>query len=310
MVRMWFVPVLCSILVARPALAGKNESLLRAVQTGDTVRVAQLLEKGAAVDFEGWDKGRSVTPLAAAIERLDLAMARLLLARGATPTAANGVALVAAAGSAPSQLVTMLIEHGARFSSKDVATMMARRDFESARLVLKESSFCSEKSNHGLSFLSGTPNCEVVLWSALEASEFEMVKALLARGPDGSHAMQMAARAGRIELVDTLLALGADPNSTCMVSRRMTAEEMQSQGLSGATIGRSYHTNTVLASMCSDGYLEVARHLLDHGANPEGNPRFKETPLALAEARGDSAMIMLLKKHLMLRENRPPSPNR
>lgn len=105
-------------------------------------------------------------------------------------------------------------------------------------------------------------------------------------------------------MVELLLQNGAGPHlpALCYVG-----DVEQAKALADAepqlvdTVGSSGHT-PLYAAVCG-GSVELARMLLDRGADPEGKTKFGEAPLHAAANRGGVAMIKLL-----LERGADPSP--
>jgi len=122
--------------------------------------------------------------------------------------------------------------------------------------------------------------CDVNLWEAAALGDVPRLQAILASQPaelnrhshDGWTALHLAAHFGHLEAVRTLLARGAD------VHARST-NSLDNHPLHAALAGRS---------------AEVARALLDAGANPNTIEHGGYTPLHQAAEQGDLVLVQLL----------------
>ena len=81
-----------------------------------------------------------------------------------------------------------------------------------------------------------------------------------------------ATLAGHVEEVRSLLHMGTDPNLV-------------------------YHTNTALTYAARDGFTDIARTLIDHGANVNWIDGENVTPLILASFKGHIDLVQLLLDH-------------
>jgi ankyrin repeat protein len=122
--------------------------------------------------------------------------------------------------------------------------------------------------------------CEVNLWEAAALGDVARLQAILTSGPAGLHqhshdgwtALHLAAHFGRLEAVRFLLARGADVHAR-------SSNDLDNHPLHAALAGRS---------------AEVARALLDAGADPNSAEHGGYTPLHQAAENGEVAVIRLL----------------
>src|SRR5690606_23412026 len=174
-----------AIIALLASAAASADSVLADLIQNDRRGIAlELIDEGADVSAA---QGDGTTPLHWAVYRLDLELARLLLARGADPSAANrygSTPLAEAVKAASPELVALLLEAGAEVDA---------------------------------------PNADgqTTLMLAARTGSVEVAKRLLARGADVNArelwreqtALMWAADGGSAELAKLLLDHGADPTA-------------------------------------------------------------------------------------------------
>lgn len=139
----------------------------------------------------------------------------------------------------------------------------------------------------------------------------EMARLLLAHGADpniqdkyGSTPIQCAASSGNLEYLDLLLAAGADPAfvspdgqdafySAVVSSRRECAERLLALG--GDVNAQDDRGKTALCRIAMGGRgLDMAKWLLDHGADKTIADDGDRTPLEWARRNGHTEIVKLL----------------
>ena len=226
----------------------------------------------------------NITPLYLACLHGDTAVIGFLLNAGADP---NGVshegqtALMTAALSGKIEAVRMLLVRGAKVNAiepyKGQSALMwaaAEGNSVAAGMLIEFGADIKAKSKGGF-----TP-----LLFAVRNGHSDTAKVLLEHkanvndvAPDGTTALNMAVVNAYFELASMLLDNGADPNmSDPRGSALHTLAWLHKPGADGAAgVGNTPHgpppvTGNVTA-------LELARKLLEHGANPNVRIPFKET---------------------------------
>ena len=251
-----------------------------AAQRNDVQLVELLLAAGANAKAENRYK---ITPLyLAAVNGNAVVMERLLKA-GADP---NGIAvdgqtmLMTAALSGKADAVRLLLTRGAKVDTKEpfkgqTALMWAAAEGNTAAVdvLLEAGADLKLKSSGGF-----TP-----LLFAVRNAHIDTATALLKRGanvndvaPDGSSALSMAAVNAYYELASVLLDHGANPNlPDPRASPLHTVAWLRKPGADGAAgvgntpVGTPQQTGKVTA-------LQLARKLLEHGANPNTRVEWNE----------------------------------
>ena len=127
-----------------------------------------------------------------------------------------------------------------------------------------------------------------------------------AYSPDGFTPLGLATFLGHAEAVEALLAAGADVNLTSRESMKMpplgSAMAVQRNDIArtliehGADVnGKAANDLTALHTAAARGNLEAAKLLLDHGADLKATSTDGKTPLAYAEERNQPEMVAFLK---------------
>ena len=251
-----------------------------AAQRNDIQLVEVLLGAGANVQAS---TRYNITPLYLAAMNGNAAMIERLLTAGADPngTAEEGqTMLMTAALSGKADAVRLLLTRGAKVDTKEpykgqTALMWAAAEGNTAAVdvLLEAGGDVKLKSNGGL-----TP-----LLFAVRNAHIETSVALLKRGanvndvaPDGSSALSMAAVNAYFELAAVLLEHGANPNlPDPRGSPLHTVAWLRKPGADGAAgvgntpVGTPQQTGKVTP-------LELARKLLEHGANPNTRVEWNE----------------------------------
>lgn len=136
--------------------------------------------------------------------------------------------------------------------------------------------------------------------------DLEKVKAILeenptlleAKAPWNETALQAACHMGRRDIAAWLLERGAQPDLCCWAA--MGEVEKVRQALEADPESASYrgvHGMSVLMHAAFGGSLEVAKLLLDYGADTVNEPDGASSPLHGAAMRGDKALVQLLLEH-------------
>jgi ankyrin repeat protein len=124
--------------------------------------------------------------------------------------------------------------------------------------------------------------------------------------PDGFTPLGLAAFFGHAETVDALLAAGAQVNTASRESMKLTplasALAVQRNDIARTLIEHGADVNakgdndvTPLHTAAARGNLESAKLLLDHGADAKAPTRDGKTPAAYAEERNHPEMVEFLK---------------
>ena len=133
-----------------------------------------------------------------------------------------------------------------------------------------------------------------------------------AHSPEGFTPLGLAAFFGHAEAVEALLAAGADVNLASRESMRMpplgSAMAVQRNDIArtliehGADVnGKAANDLTALHTAAARGNLEAAKLLLDHGAEPNATSTDGKTPLNYAQERNHPEMAEFLS--VFIREN-------
>ena len=126
-----------------------------------------------------------------------------------------------------------------------------------------------------------------------------------AYSPDGFTPLGLAAFFGHAEAVEALLAAGADVNLTSRESMKMpplgSAMAVQRNDIARTLIEHGADVNakavndlTALHTAAARGNLEAAKLLLDHGADINASSTDGKTPLSYAEEHNHPEMVEFL----------------
>ncbi|HEX7081526.1 MAG TPA: ankyrin repeat domain-containing protein [Gammaproteobacteria bacterium] len=298
-------------LVAAAASAGE---LIQAVESGDGQSVRALLEAGAALDEAQADGTTAlhvaalrddleiadlllaagadvhaatrygVTPLALAAANGSAPMLRRLLEAGADPneTSREGqTALMSAALNGRIEALDVLIAHGADVNAVEpfrgqTALMWAAGAGQAAaveRLVAAGADVAA-RSHGGFT----------ALLFAVRENRIEAARQLLEHGanvedhaPDGTTALNMAVVNAYYDLAAMLLDFGADPNAPDPRGSALhTVAWLHKPGSTWDAAALSAEPETAPRPTGRVTALELARKLLEHGADPNIRARFEE----------------------------------
>lgn len=130
-----------------------------------------------------------------------------------------------------------------------------------------------------------------------------------AYSPDGFTPLGLAAFFGHAEAVEALLAAGADANLPSRESMKMpplgSAMAVQRNDIArtliehGADVnGKATNDFTALHTAAARGNIESAKLLLDHGADINATSTDGKTPMSYAEERNHPEMVEFLKSCL------------
>jgi ankyrin repeat protein len=274
-----------------------------AAQRNDLQLVELLLRAGASAKAS---TRYNITPLYLAAMNGSAAMIERLLNAGADPngTAQEGqTMLMTAALTGKADAVRLLLTRGAKVDTKEpykgqTALMWAAAEGNTAAVdvLLEAGADLKLKSNGGF-----TP-----LLFAVRNAHIETTLALLKRGgnvndvaPDGSSALSIASVNAYFELASVLLEHGANPNlPDPRGSPLHTVAWLRKPGADGAAgvgntpVGTPQQTGKVTA-------FELARQLLEHGANPNTRVEWNEPRFGKEGGTARNPPNIRLGRHLL-----------
>ncbi|CZR51502.1 uncharacterized protein PAC_01379 [Phialocephala subalpina] len=267
-----------------------GSALQAASRTGSTRIVKLLLDRCADVNAQGGDYG---TALQAASADGFQEIVRMLLETRAEVNLHGGkygTALQAASGAGHREVVELLVKHGAKFDNALQIAAIGGHDEVVVYLLNKG----ADPNGQGGPF--GT-----ALQTASAAGREKVVQLLLDNNADANSkgsrfgtTLQVAAAAGNKRVVRVLLDKGADPTleggNIGTISAQMLEGEESDKDSEGRLGPETLSRAIEVAS--ANGHLEVARLLLDNGA--EINPRRGQTPLQSSCRNGHQDVVQLL----------------
>jgi ankyrin repeat protein len=287
---------LASVSVA--AAGGSDSRLLQSLERGDTAAARALVKQGTDVNAQD---AVGKTPLHRAVELNDVDLAKALIKAGARVKAATryGVTpLHLACVNGQAAMIDLLLQSGAdpdeTWTYGETALMVASRTgvVDAVRVLLAHGANVNARTESGQTAL---------MWAAAE-NNVAVIPVLLKAGADvqartgfGFTALFFAVREGKLDAVRTLIAAGADVNDQLRSSRppsfsRESAAAVAALGhldgtlvketqadASRAMMKNSYHApdgDSVVAVAIVNSKYDIARFLVEHGANPNArDPR-------------------------------------
>lgn len=276
----------------RPDVKG-GTAVVHAIRSGDAVIVEQLLGLGARADVafrataddEEFD---GMTPLILAAEEGHAEICKLLIDRGAPISAMNGIgytALMSAIKSDDEPTIDLLLERGAdpdpiivqqthAVAKFNPLTLAATRGQTQTVLKLLERKVrVDEQDGNGWTALKhavGTGNSELVDLLLAHQANFRI------SDREGWQAIHNAAAKGDEAILTALLEAGADPNAP------IGGERFDQIGV------------TPLMLVAGNGVDDVARLLLDRGADIDRQSSAQLTALCNAINRGEIGTAKML----------------
>lgn len=290
----WIVGSLlvCAAAASVAAAAPANSPLVEAVQRADIAAARALIKQGADVDARD---SLGQTPLHLAVQRNDFDLVKALIDAGATATVPSRYGVTpfhAACVTGNPRVIELLLKAGASpnetWSYGETALMIAARTgvVEAVKVLLAHGADVNARTEQGQTAL---------MWAASE-NHAAAIQALLEAGADmkartqfGFTPIFFAARDGALDAVRVLVAAGSDVSDRLLPVRppdrtREQAADVASQAtLDGAKIDprwaqgnrgllrQSYHPpdgDSLLAVAIVNGKFDVARYLVEQGANP------------------------------------------
>jgi uncharacterized protein len=251
----------------------------------DNLEIADLLIAGGA-DAKAASR-YNITPLSLACGNGSAAMVERLLKAGADPNGvseAGQTALMTASLTGKVDAVKLLLTHGAKVNVQEptkgqTALMWAASEgnTSAAGMLIEFGADIKAKSKGGF-----TP-----LLFAVRGGHKDTVQELLAHGasandvsPDGTSALNMAIVNAYFEVAAVLLDRGADPNAPDARGSALHSlawlRKPGSDGGNGLGV-RSFGPPLPTGNMSA---LELAKLLLEHGANPNARITLQERPFS------------------------------
>lgn len=218
----------------------------------DNAEMAEMLVKAGA-NVNATTRLGNLTPLLMAATNGSTRIVELLLKAGADANSANDVgttALMFAAGAGDAAMVRLLLDHGANVNAKDATNgqtalmFAAARDREEAIRVLIKAGADTGAVSRSFSLQDLYKNDKPEPSPITELQRLDAIDRA-AKGIGGNTALHFAAREGNRRAVRALVEGGADVN----------------------IVSASDKTPAITQAIFN-GQLEIAKYLLDHGANP------------------------------------------
>jgi ankyrin repeat protein len=266
--------------LARAADGAGSTALMQAAYAGSLAIMETLLDAGADINATN---ARKASALHWAVA--DVAKVKLLVAEGADVNAktVDGRTPLHAAATLPAgaSVVKVLLDAGADVEARTITGNTPLFDAvaaseENTRILLDKGANPNATSRTGATPLMGARSSDVVALLVTRGAD------VTARSKRGESALADAAGRGDLEAAKLLLGHGADVN---------------------ATDYRGY-TPLMHAAQYDRDSPELIRLLIDHGADVNATGE-GQTPISIAERRGDTALTHLLREAAARPTSRP-----
>ena len=282
-----------------------GSTALHAAALGDRQQIARLL-LDAGADATAATRYK-VTPLALAAANGSAAMIGLLLDAGADPNESSRegqTALMSAAINGATDAIAMLIERGADIDSREpfrgqTALMWAATHgyAEAIAALAAAGGDIAARSSGGFT----------ALLLAARENRTEAVGKLLELGadvndtaPDGTSALNIAVVNAYFDLASVLLDAGADPNAPDPRGSALhTVAWLHKPGATWDAIRSFTLPATAPRPTGRVTALELARKLLDHGADPNTRAAFREQRFDKVSGQALNPPSMMLGRHYL-----------
>jgi ankyrin repeat protein len=206
------------------------------------------------------------------------------------------VVLLFGCGQSKEQAIQDLAKLNVKFTSDDFVQSAEKGDLKAVQLFLNAGIDCNALSATG----------STALMAASKNGRIEVVNKLLeqkvnvdAQGKQGVTALMLAAENNQLEIVKLLLKKNADPNVEDQTgwTALMKAVYQGNTACVEALAARSrQEVNRGLLIAALTGHQEIAKILLDNGAEVDSRADDGRTPLMLAAGKGDKDLIAFLLK--------------
>jgi ankyrin repeat protein len=206
------------------------------------------------------------------------------------------VVLLFGCGQSKEQAIQELEKLNVKFTPDDFVQSAEKGDLKAIQLFLSAGIDCNTQSATGMT----------ALMAASKYGRIDVVNKLLeqkvnvdAQGKQGTTALMLAAENGQVEIVQLLLKKNADPNLEDQTgwTALMKAVYQGSSGCVEALAARSrQEVNRALLVAALTGHKEIAKILIDNGAEVDSRADDGRTPLMLAAGKGDNDFVSFLLK--------------
>ncbi|WP_425385027.1 ankyrin repeat domain-containing protein [Wolbachia endosymbiont (group B) of Schoenobius gigantella] len=264
-----------------------------ATQSGKCSIVKLLLDRGANIDAQD-KESKTLLHFAASGNNLD--MVQFLLDRGASIEVQDGrdwTPILYAAQSSKWNVVKLLVSNGAKFNNEityqgtPLHFAVQEGNLDMVRFLLDE----------GADIESQDKDNKKPLHLAVEAGRLNVVKLLLDRGAsvnakdkNNKTPLELAAKGNMIEILKK-----AELDQGLLINARGgNLDKVKDLIAQGANLETK--DNTALHNACSNGRLKVVEYLIEKGASLKAKNKDGKTPLELAEQKGYTDIVEILKQ--------------
>jgi len=205
-------------------------------------------------------------------------------------------ALLFGCGQSKEQAIQELEKLNVKFTPDDFVQSAEKGDLKAIQLFLNAGIDCNAQGVTGIT----------ALMAASKYGRLDVVNKLLeqkvnvdAHDKQGVTALMLAAENNHVEIVQLLLKKNADPNVEDQTgwTALMKAVYQGSTGCTEALAARSrQEVNRALLVAALTGHREIAKILIDNGAEVDSRADDGRTPLMLAAGKGDTDFVSFLLK--------------
>jgi len=299
-----------------------QQSLLQAIQRGDTAVVSRLIESGISPNIRDEE---GVPALMLATLFADAACVELLLESGADPNQADNVGAMPLMWAMPDvRKARLLIEHGADVNAK--SSNLGRTPLLIAAGYPGTVNLLELLLAHGADLHARDGADFTALAMAMQSADVEVLRFLVDRGLDPKDEVPAGALRAvygrhRPAAIGYLMSRGLEvPKDALIRASNWQSPDLIEQWIKqGADVnarGGSYGGTPLLTAASSElAGAETLRLLLERGADPNAESTEGERPLDWAIYRADQAKIAVLEKYGATRGQGPrrqvlPPPGR
>jgi ankyrin repeat protein len=199
-------------------------------------------------------------------------------------------------GQSKEQAIQELEKLNVKFTTDDFVQSAEKGDSKAIQLFLNAGIDCNALSATG----------STALMAASKNGRIEVVNKLLdqkvnvdVQGKQGVTALMLAAENNQVEIVKLLLKKNADPNvedQTGWTALMKAVYQGNTACVKALAAGSRQEVNRSLLVAALTGHQEIAKMLLDNGAEVDSRADDGRTPLMLAAGKGDNDLVSFLLK--------------
>lgn len=199
-------------------------------------------------------------------------------------------------GKSKDQAIQDLAKLNLKFSTDDFVRSAENGDLQALQLFL----------DAGIDVNLANSNGSTALMAAAQKGRIEVVNKLISQkanldlqGKDGATALWLAADSNQVEVIKTLLKNNADPNiqdHTGWTALMRAVYQGNAKCVQVIADKSRQEVNRGLLIAAATGHTDVAKVLLDYGAEVDSRADDGSTPLMIAASKGNAELVALLLK--------------